>query len=101
MRSRFVAYARGHQDYIVHTTDPDGSAWQLDEAAWRSSIATFCESTAFERLELSESITRENEAWVTFAATLRQGERDASFAERSYFRRVQGRWLYHSGERLQ
>lgn len=101
MRSRFAAYALGRADHIVATTDPTGPQWQADEVEWIEQIRRFSETTRFEGLALLDSPEPEgDEGFVTFEATLEQGGRDASFSERSRFRRVGGRWLYHSGERL-
>lgn len=101
MRSRFAAYALGRADHIVATTDPEGPMWQADEAGWHEQIAHFSETTRFLGLALLETPEPEgDEGSVTFRATLEQGGQDNSFTERSRFRRVDGRWLYHSGERL-
>ena len=96
MRSRYAAYARGLVDYIIATTAP-GPQVQADPEAWRRSIAQFCRQTRFEGLRIVEHVHGEEEAFVTFEATLTQAGRDASFSERSRFVRVEGRWAYHSG----
>ncbi|MCB9780013.1 MAG: zinc chelation protein SecC [Alphaproteobacteria bacterium] len=105
MRSRFAAYALGDVAYIVATTDPSGPQWGADEGAWRADIERFCASTRFVGLRVEESGEEEGgEGFVVFHATLEQaGPRgalqDASFGERSRFRRVDGRWRYWGGER--
>ena len=67
------------------------------DSCCRLSIAQFCRQTRFEGLRIVEHVDGEQEAFVTFEATLTQAGRDASFSERSRFVRVEGRWAYHSG----
>jgi SEC-C motif-containing protein len=93
MRSRFAAYAVGEAEYIVATTDPDGPQFQQDRERWLEDLRGFCASTSFDGLEVFAA----EGTWVSFRATLSQDARDVSFSERSTFRRVEGRWLYHSG----
>lgn len=97
MRSRYAAYALGLVDYVMGTTDPEGDHWQADEAAWAAGIQAFSTGTRFRALEVLGSGTDGDTGWVHFVAGLEQAGRDASFAERSTFRRVEGRWLYRSG----
>ena len=100
MRSRYAAYALGDAAYIQRTTHPGGPHWEPDAAAWARSILVFCRSTDFEALEVRAASEDGERGEVTFRAQLVQGGRDASFVERSRFLRVEGRWLYHSGERV-
>lgn len=102
MRSRYCAYALGMVDYIVDTTDPLGPAWPPDEAAWRTQIAQFCRDTEFVGLDITEAPpAQDTVGTVTFTAHLTQQGQDASFSERStFYRGGDGRWRYHSGERL-
>lgn len=99
MRSRYAAYALGLTDYVMATTHPDGPHWETDQVAWAEGIRAFGAGTSFDGLHLDEDDQRDDEAWVTFTATLQQGGQDASFTERSHFLRVDRRWLYHAGER--
>lgn len=98
MRSRYAAYARGLIDYVLDTTDPQGPQWQPERGAWVEQVRRFARHTRFEGLRILAHEPGESEAFVTFAATLEQAGRDASFAERSRFVKRDGRWLYHSGE---
>ena len=98
MRSRFCAYARGKSDYIISTTDPHGPAYEADLLQWRSSIRVFSACTTFVGLDIVQSHAEGSDAWVTFRAMLRQGNRDVSFAERSTFVRRAKRWLYVAGQ---
>lgn len=96
MRSRFAAYALGLVDYIVATTDPSGPMWQADGQAWRVEIHRFCRDTRFRELRVLERGEDGDEGRVRFRCVLAVGEEEASVGEDSRFRRVDGRWLYHS-----
>ncbi len=99
MRSRYAAYALGLVDYIMQTTDPDGPLWRGDRLAWGEDIQRFSESTRFQGLTIQDASSDTGEwATVTFYATLRRGENDVSFGEKSTFRLINGRWHYTSGE---
>lgn len=118
MRSRYAAFASGRASYVMDTTHPEGTAYESDREAWERSIAQFSSSTDFVGLKIlvadleggspegpsegaqPEGIQPEEiqSGEVTFRATLRQGDRDVSFTEHSRFLKVQGRWLYHSGD---
>lgn len=99
MRSRFSAYAVGDVEYIVATTHPGGPHFGFDPFAWRAGIADFCGETEFVGLRiLDRGELTGGGAFVTFRAALVQNLRDASFAERSQFRRLDGAWKYFDGE---
>jgi SEC-C motif-containing protein len=98
MRSRYAAYAKGLTSYIQDTTDPEGSHFQQDRAAWTRDLVDFCTKTRFLGLTLLETPPpQHNTGTVTFRVTLKQGEKDVSFTEQSRFRNVDGRWLYTDG----
>lgn len=100
MRSRFSGYALGLVDYIVDTTDPSGPQWGADLPGWREQIRRFCRDTRLRDLRVLHAAHDGDEGIVEFRCLLLAGERQAEMAERSHFRRVDGRWLYHSGEAL-
>jgi SEC-C motif-containing protein len=100
MRSRYCAYALGLVDYVMDTTHPENPAFNRDRDAWSADLRLFCEATKFQslRIEATEDDAQTEVAFVTFRAGLMQGSADASFTERSKFAKVNGKWLYHSGE---
>lgn len=98
MRSRFAAYAVGDVDYIIATTDPEGPQYRDDREAWAADIRRFSTTTRFEGLELrAVGPVADDRGEVTFFAKLSREGQDVSFAERSFFVRRAGRWLYTSG----
>ncbi len=94
MKSRYSAYAAGVSDYIIKTTHPDNPDFTEDTKAWKASIETFSRTTRFVSLEIVAFEEGEREAFVTFVAHFADGV----LRERSTFRKVGARWLYHSGE---
>jgi SEC-C motif-containing protein len=97
MRSRFAAYATGAVSYIMQTTHPNGPHFKADAVRWAAEIERFCTQTTFERLVVREVAEDGDGAEVEFEAHLRREGEDCSFAERSVFARVDGRWLYRAG----
>ncbi len=98
MRSRYAAYALNLPDYIIKTTHPTHSQYCRDLALWRRQISEFSLHTHFKKLEILDFKEVENEATVTFVAHLLQNEQDVTFTEKSWFDKVDGVWLYRSGE---
>lgn len=94
MRSRYSAYALDLADFIIDTTHPEHPQFISDKEAWRRDIHLFSQVTTFQKLDILDT----TESTVTFRAHLTQGRRDASFTEKSLFEKVDGRWLYKSGE---
>ena len=97
MRSRYSAYATNNSAYIVKTTHENNPDYTTDTKAWRESIETFSKTTQFlalEILEFLEFIDGEEESFVTFKAKLSSGD----MLEKSRFLKVNGFWLYESGE---
>jgi len=98
MKSRYCAYALDKPDYIIETTHAENPRRQDNLEEWRNDLHSFSQNTQFHSLEVIEFVDGEREAFVTFTANLHQGDRDVSFTERSAFEKVDGRWLYKSGE---
>ncbi len=100
MRSRYSAYALGQVDYIIETTHPKNRQYKSDFKSWRHELLAFCTQTHFQNLEILDFIDGQNKAYVSFFARLQQHGRDASFKEKSYFEKVNGKWMYRSGKTL-
>ncbi len=96
MKSRYSAYAAGDARYIIETTHPECPEYDPDRKRWTKEILEFSRNTDFLGLQILESIPGETESIVTFRVNLSGSFR----TERSRFRKVEGRWLYHSGEFL-
>jgi len=94
MRSRYSAFALDLAEYIMETTHPDNPDYTVETAQWGESIHAFSASADFTGLKIREFIDGENVAYVTFTAFL--GE--TAFTEKSRFYKVDGKWLYESGE---
>jgi len=98
MRSRYSAYALHLADYIMQTTHPHNNGYLSDRQRWKREILSHYKKTDFYDLKIMNFIDGLNEAYVTFTAHLRQGNQDVSFTEKSRFLKVNGHWLYESGE---
>ncbi|MFT5684460.1 MAG: SEC-C motif-containing protein [Myxococcota bacterium] len=99
MRSRYAAYAVGEVDYILTTTHTSSPHFQADAEVWREEVRRFCQQVSFQALRVDHAEAEGDAGMVRFFATLKQGEKDASFGEESTFARVDGRWLYVAGKR--
>jgi SEC-C motif-containing protein len=93
MKSRYSAYAAGLSDYIINTTHPDNPDFTPHTGPWRDAIQQFSRQTLFLGLKIIDYEEGEEEAYVTFVATLSSGE----LKERSRFLKESGRWLYAEG----
>jgi SEC-C motif-containing protein len=98
MRSRFSAYALNNVDYIIRTTHPRHPSVSQNRDLWKKEILSFCLGTRFEKLEVLDAKELPDRATVIFIAHLKQGDEDVSFTERSFFARVDGKWLYVNGD---
>lgn len=101
MRSRYAAYALCLPDYIIHTTHPASPQFCHDKVLWIQNITEFSSRTLFKDLEILEFQDNDPSATVTFFAHLFQGNKNVSFTEKSYFEKIQGKWLYHNGQFIQ
>ena len=93
MRSRYSAFALDLADYIIATTHPDNSDYTTDVDTWKAEIHDFSHHTRFLGLKVLLTETKEEEAFVSFEATLSSG----LLKEKSRFRKVDGKWLYVDG----
>lgn len=76
------------------TTHPNNSDHTEDKENWKKSILDFSHNTQFLGLKISEFIEGKDEAFVTFEAILDHG----ILKEKSRFLKVEGKWLYESGD---
>ncbi len=100
MRSRYSAYALSKIDYIIETSHPKHRDLLLPRAILKAKINNFCSTTTFKGLSIIDKELSEPFSTVTFRAELIQNEQDASYTEKSLFEKIQGRWLYLSGQIL-
>ncbi len=100
MRSRYSGYALKKIDYIIKTTHPDNPESKKALSIRKKEIRNFSESTKFKGLEILAFKDEGSESTVSFKALLSQNGIDCSFQERSLFKKVEGLWLYLSGEVL-
>lgn len=98
MRSRYSAYALNLPNYIIKTTHPENPGYIKNQSEWEEELLSFSESTNFEKLDVIEVEDGEEMSFVTFTAHLKHDGKDASFTEKSRFKRVDDRWLYLDGE---
>ncbi len=94
MKSRYSAFAADRPDYIIKTTHPDNPDYTEDTRTWSDSIRLFTQRTEFLNLKIIGFGEEQEEAYVTFVATLSSGE----LKEKSRFLRISGKWLYVDGE---
>jgi len=94
MKSRYSAYALTLPAYIIQTTHPDNPDYSHDTKEWRESICLFSTHTEFINLKILDFVSEEEEAYVSFIATLSSGK----LQERSRFLKISGKWLYVDGE---
>jgi SEC-C motif-containing protein len=100
MKSRFSAFVVGDVEYIINTTHEDNIEYSSDKNKWRAEIQEVINSNDFNKLEILEFIDGEQEAYVTFKVSIKQKGLDMSFSEKSRFLKIDGKWLYRSGEFL-
>ena len=87
MKSRYSAFAMQEIDYIIKTSLYQNNKQELLE---------FSRNCEFKKLEIIE--VKDN--FVIFKAFIECGGVDNSFCEKSYFKKVDGKWKYERGEFL-
>jgi len=92
MRSRFSAYALCLPEYILRTQNSEFTKKDREE------IIAFSKGTEFKHLKILDFQEQGDTATVTFHAYLIQQGQDASFTEKSFFEKKEGKWLYQRGE---
>lgn len=101
MRSRYSAYALNMPDYIVATTHPASPQYLEDKFSWKRNISQFSKNSFFNKLQILDFKENKTLATVSFTAYLSQDDCDATFTEKSYFEKLNGRWFYRSGQLAQ
>lgn len=84
MKSRYSAYALKIPSYIIATTHPKNSSYKKDFKSWEKEILE--SRISFNKLDIIDV----EETTVTFMV-------NNSFIEKSYFEKVDGKWLYLKG----
>eukprot|EP00325_Prymnesiales_sp_UTEX-LB-985_P035246 CAMPEP_0174721398 /NCGR_PEP_ID=MMETSP1094-20130205/36106_1 /TAXON_ID=156173 /ORGANISM="Chrysochromulina brevifilum, Strain UTEX LB 985" /LENGTH=238 /DNA_ID=CAMNT_0015922079 /DNA_START=240 /DNA_END=956 /DNA_ORIENTATION=- len=102
VRARYTAYLYRLPDFLMRTTDPEGTEYDADAAAWKRGLLGFCDDFEFQGLQLGKTnMFGENEATVDFRVNFCQ---KGTFnlmtlvEKSSFFRDASGRWLYANGE---
>ncbi len=98
MRSRYSAYVLNLPNYIVETTHPASPQYSENKFAWKRKITHFSKNSTFQKLEILEFKEKGTLATVIFTVYLLHGEEDATFTEKSYFEKINERWLYRGGQ---
>lgn len=88
MRSRYTAFCRNDVAYLKKTWHPETCPDDLDAE----------EPSNWIRLEIIEVSVEDDEGEVEFKASLIFDNRLEILHELSYFDKIDGQWLYHSGE---
>jgi peptide deformylase len=98
MRSRYSAYVLNLSGYIIETTHPASPQYSENTFMWKRKIADFCLHSTFKKLDILEFKEKGTLATVIFTAHILQESEDATFTEKSYFEKVNDRWLYRGGQ---
>lgn len=103
VRARFTAFRYRLPDFLMQTTDPQGSEWDSDPAAWKRSLLGFCDDFEFQKLHVLETtMAAGDKAQVKFKVDFCQkGTLNLmTLCETSTFKQepTTGRWLYVRGD---
>lgn len=91
MRSRYSAYVRGIESYLLATWHPSTRPGALDMDAMSK--------TKWLRLQvMAHRVIDDDHAEVDFVAKFIEGGRHGRMSERSRFVREDGRWYYLDGD---
>lgn len=102
MRSRYSAFARGDAAYLLRTLHPDHADREAGDAALLASLRDTFRRCRYEGLRVLDQRPAAGDglAEVLFLARVREGGRDRSFVERSYFAHDGVGWRYLAGDLL-
>lgn len=102
MRSRYSAFVRGDDEYLLRTLHPDHADREAGDPAVRRSLKETFRRYRYGGLRVLDHRLPGSDglAEVLFHARVREGSRDRSFVERSYFALDGGGWRYLAGDML-
>lgn len=96
MRSRYSAYVERAIDYLGETLHPDHRRdWD------REATRRWAESAEWQSLKIvatEAGLAGDDEGWVEFVASYKEGEQQHRHHERSRFHTRGGRWYYVEGD---
>lgn len=98
MKARYSAYAAGDVNFILATTHPEHPDARKEKELRIKEIKDFMSTTLFKKLVIEEVELTEPLSYVTFRVYLEQGGKPLTYAERSSFKKHEGRWCYLAGE---
>lgn len=98
MRARYSAYVLNLPDYLMDTTHPGSPQYSDNRFLWRKNLSAFSQHSSFLQLKVLDFKEKETLATVTFTAYISQNDEDATFTEKSYFEKINNRWLYRGGQ---
>lgn len=90
MRSRYTAFARGDRDYLLYSWDPETCPDSL-------SLGKARKWTGLHILSTEGGRATDVSGTVRFVACFVDPSGPGQLEELSWFRRHEGRWVYHSG----
>lgn len=95
MRSRYSAYVTGKFDYVLDTY-----ATEKKVGLTASALSEGEEETQWISLRIEDTLTCENEGYVTFLAVYKHANEFFKLHEKSRFIVENGKWRYIDGEFL-
>ena len=98
LRARYVAYGLGEVAFLIASTDPRGSQWHADHAAWERDLRAYCAVLRLGGLAVAESSVTGEQGFVRYEAKLVVQGRDVVLAEAARYRKDGDRWLYTDGD---
>ena len=102
MRSRYSAFVRGDDAYLLRTMHPDNANLEEGADEFVRGLKQAFRMYRYEGLRVLDHRPPASDgiAEVLFLARVREGKRDRSFVERSYFARDDRGWRYLAGDLL-
>lgn len=98
LRARYVAYGLGEVGFLIDSTDPDGSGWHADRAAWERDLRGYCAVLKLAGLAVADSRIDGERGFVRYEARLVLQGRPVVLAEAARYRKEGNRWLYTDGD---